>query len=179
MGGKHSVDVSSSRKRQRDVSVHSCEAGTLNVEEEGDKDPETPSLTKRRNIRSTSEYIYSTLFKGGINSDVTITALNKEWKVHKLYLSQSLYFRSMFSGQWKESDEPLIQLNIPDENVDVEALDLALSSLYKDEVELTPSRICPTLAAASLLQLDGLKEHCVQFMKDNLKCVCFCFSLLL
>ena len=47
MGGKHSVDVSSSRKRQRDVSVHSCEAGTLNVEEEGDKDPETPSLTKR------------------------------------------------------------------------------------------------------------------------------------
>jgi BTB/POZ domain-containing protein 13 len=74
----------------------------------------------------------------------------------------------MFSGQWKESDEPLIQLNIPDENVDVEALDLALSSLYKDEVELTPSRICPTLAAASLLQLDGLKEHCVQFMKDNL-----------
>ena len=29
----------------------------------------------RRNMRSTSEYIYSTLFEEGVNSDVTIVAL--------------------------------------------------------------------------------------------------------
>ena len=29
----------------------------------------------RRNVRSTAEYIYSTLFEEGVNSDVTIVAL--------------------------------------------------------------------------------------------------------
>lgn len=37
---------------------------------------------------ATSHYIYKTLFLDGIKSDVTIEALNYEWKLHKVYLCQ-------------------------------------------------------------------------------------------
>ena len=62
---------------------------------------------KRKKIKSTSNYIYQTLFRDGINSDLTIRALGtytvltvlcciysvrhctgKEWKLHKVYLCQ-------------------------------------------------------------------------------------------
>ena len=45
-------------------------------------------LSCRKRIKSTSKYIYQTLFLDGENSDVTIQALGKEWKLHKLYLKQ-------------------------------------------------------------------------------------------
>lgn len=42
----------------------------------------------RKKIKTTTEYIYQVLFVEGVNSDVTIKALDKEWKLHKLYLRQ-------------------------------------------------------------------------------------------
>lgn len=140
---------------------------------------------------------------------------------------QSGYFSSMFSGNWKESTEPFVSIDIPDPNITVEgkpsfvttlsycgeynprnktgkawgfaskagqclmlslfqedniliwhtyimhfttnlchkylsfmscacihaALDLAFSSLYRDEVHLVESEICSIIAAASMLQL--------------------------
>lgn len=37
---------------------------------------------------STSKYIYKSLFEEGKGSDVKIIALNKEWNLHRIYLSQ-------------------------------------------------------------------------------------------
>lgn len=39
-------------------------------------------------MKTTTEYIYQVLFIDGENSDITISALGKEWKLHKLYLKQ-------------------------------------------------------------------------------------------
>ena len=36
------------------------------------------------------------------------------------------------------------------------ALDLAFSSLYRDDVHLTETEICSTVAAASMLQMVGM-----------------------
>ncbi|XP_021365320.1 germ cell-less protein-like 1 [Mizuhopecten yessoensis] len=123
---------------------------------------------KRKRIKSTSNYIYQTLFLNGENSDVTISALGKEWKLHKLYLSQSPYFSCMFSGSWKESSQSEIYIDVADTNINEEALKIALGSLYKDYVFIKPVQVVNVLAAAMLLQLEGLIEQCSSMMKDTI-----------
>lgn len=124
---------------------------------------------RRKRIQSTSDYIYETLFNRGADSDITICALGKEWKLHRLYLRQSGYFSSMFSGSWKESNETQVTLDIPDLNITREALNIAFSSLYRDEFPLDEVQMCSIVAASSMLQLDGLLEHCKIYMRENIK----------
>ncbi|XP_065515163.1 germ cell-less protein-like 1 isoform X2 [Lathamus discolor] len=129
---------------------------------------------RRKKFKSTSEYIYLTLFLNGENSDIKIRALGEEWNLHKIYLCQSGYFSSMFSGSWKESSMNTIELEIPDQNIDVEALQVAFGSLYRDEVLIKPSQVVAVSAAACMLQLDGLIQQCGETMKEtiNAKTVC-------
>uniref|UniRef100_A0A665UY92 BTB domain-containing protein n=1 Tax=Echeneis naucrates TaxID=173247 RepID=A0A665UY92_ECHNA len=132
-----------------------------------------PNL-RRKKLKSTSRYIYQTLFLNGENSDICISALGQEWNLHKVYLCQSGYFSSMFSGSWKESNMMEINLEIPDQNIDTEALQVVFGSLYRDDVLIKPSKVVSILAAACMLQLDGLIQQCGETMKENIsvKTVC-------
>ena len=54
---------------------------------------------RRRCANSTSQYIYKTLFEDGSGSDVTVCALGKEWRLHKVYLRQvSKFFKGAVTG---------------------------------------------------------------------------------
>lgn len=125
-------------------------------------------VVKRKKLKGTCDYIYQTLFLDCEGTDVTIEALGKEWKLHRIYLRQSKYFQSMFNGSWKESNENHITLEIPDENIDIEALNTAFGSLYCDEVIITPTSVVPLLATANLLQLEGLCQQCSQAMMETI-----------
>ncbi|KAI5099529.1 germ cell-less protein-like 1 [Silurus meridionalis] len=161
-------------------SAHTCECKKRKRSSrcECDSEPEdedslldTPC---RKKLKSTSKYIYQTLFLNGENSDIRICALGQEWNLHKVYLCQSGYFSSMFSGSWKESNMMVIQLEIPDQNIDTEALQVVFGSLYRDDVLIKPSRVVSILAAACMIQLDGLIQQCGETMKENIsvKTVC-------
>ncbi|CAH1794550.1 unnamed protein product [Owenia fusiformis] len=128
-------------------------------------DLDTP---KRKKLKCTAKYIYETLFINGENSDITIAALGKEWNLHRVYIRQSGYFASMFSGSWMESTLDRITMDIPDENIDVHALEVAFGSLYRDDVSLVPARVTSVLAAASLLQLDDLVHQCGNIMEETI-----------
>ncbi|XP_046392711.1 protein germ cell-less isoform X2 [Ischnura elegans] len=146
------------RKRKRDE------------ESDDEVDPminEAMHTPKRKMLVTTAHYIYQTLFKEGINSDVTVVALGKEWKLHKVYLAQSPYFNSMFSGSWKESMESHVNIQIEDPNINLDALFVVLGSLYRDEFVLKPAEVVPVLAAATLFQLDGIITECIEIMKDS------------
>ncbi|MBN3280305.1 GMCL1 protein, partial [Polyodon spathula] len=159
------------RKRKRSSGCQ-CDSES---EEDGDSLLNTP---RRKKLKSTSRYIYQTLFLNGENSDIQICALGQEWNLHKVYLCQSGYFSSMFSGSWKESSMNVIELEIPDQNIDTEALQVAFGSLYRDDVLIKPSRVVMILAAACMLQLDGLIQQCGETMKEtiNVKTVCGYYS---
>ncbi|KAM8974141.1 germ cell-less protein-like 1 [Pelodytes ibericus] len=129
---------------------------------------------RRKKLKSTSKYIYQTLFLNGENSDIKICALDQEWSLHKIYLCQSGYFSSMFCGSWKESNMNVIKLEIPDQNIDTEALQVAFGSLYRDEVLIKPCRVVAILAAACMLQLDGLIQQCGETMKETLSIQTVC-----
>ncbi|XP_037071258.1 protein germ cell-less-like [Pollicipes pollicipes] len=104
------------------------------------------------------------MFKGGEGSDVTLHALGRKWRLHKLYLSQSPYFKSMFSENWREARENEISIEIVDPNITMAGLETALGSLYHDEVQLQPADVVSVVAAAALFQLDGLLTQCGEVM---------------
>ena len=118
----------------------------------------------------TSKYIYENLFVNGKYSDVTITALDHRWNLHRAYLEQCEYFRAAFNPAWSNSVSQLHELQIIDENITYEGYNLCFqlciyvkmsllglnsvfASLYQNEISFALSDISGILAAASLLGL--------------------------
>lgn len=69
---------------------------------------------------TTPQYIYKTFFVEEQNSDISVMALGKVWNLHKIYLCQSPYFASMFSGSWREREQNFIAIEIVDPKITLE-----------------------------------------------------------
>lgn len=124
---------------------------------------------KKRKMVCTAKYIYKALFLDGQDHDIIVDVLGKEWKLHKIYLQQSPYFASMFSGSWNETNKSYIKIEVPDPNVTLEALTVLFGSLYpSDEVTLEPCNIVAVLAAANLFQCEGLIDQCAEVMLQTI-----------
>jgi len=132
-----------------------------------DKIEKLLNTPKKKKLTTTSQYIYQNLFQEGRDSDVTVVALGRSWNLHKLYLCQSAYFSSMFSGRWSDSCKKEVNIQIDDPNVTLDALHTTLGSLYQDEISVEPSEVIPVLACATLLQLDGLIQQCTVIMEET------------
>lgn len=127
--------------------------------------PEPPSLT---------DFLYQRGFLRGEGSDVTVRAFNRDFKLHKLILSRSSYFESLFSAYWTSSsssssssndnvEPPVHNLCMDhDENITERALELALSRLYgHEDLEEERANVFGLFAVANFLDLPDLVEFCV------------------
>jgi len=122
---------------------------------------------KKKKLHTTSQYIYDNLFLSGKDSDVIVRALGKSWKLHKLYLQQSPYFASLFSGRWADGYKNVLNINIVDPCITLDSLHITFGSLYQDEITVEPGDVIPVLAAASLFQLEGLISQCLVIMDET------------
>ncbi|KYN04449.1 Protein germ cell-less [Cyphomyrmex costatus] len=138
-------------------------------ESESDYIERTLHTPKKRKLLTTAQYIYKTLFQEEKGSDITVLILGRAWRLHKVYISQSPYFASMFSGSWKESNEKVINVEITDPNITINSLSVVLGSLYQDEVSLEPKEVVDILATSTLFQLQGLIDECVDIMIPTVK----------
>jgi len=125
------------------------------------------STPKKKKLHTTSQYIYENLFREGKDSDIVVKALGKSWKLHKLYLQQSPYFASLFSGRWADGYKNVININIVDPCITLDSLHLTFGSLYQDEITVEPGDVIPVLAAATLFQLEGLISQCLVIMDET------------
>ncbi|XP_044765798.1 protein germ cell-less-like [Coccinella septempunctata] len=123
---------------------------------------------KRKKLESTTKYIYQALFEEGKNSDVTVCALDEEFHLHKIYLSQSPYFASMFGGSWNESTKNYISIDVVNPLITIESLRVVFGSLYDNEIILNPLSIVPILATATMFQLETLIEKCTEVMLETI-----------
>ena len=81
----------------------------------------------------------------------------------------SLEFESMFNGGWLESDgRSTINMTVVDPEVTPDALHVAFGSLYTDEISVLPEEAVSVLAAASLLQIDGLIEESSNVLSSSI-----------
>lgn len=76
----------------------------------------------------TSHVLYKA-FTEGAYSDVTISAFEKEYKLHKLLLDRAGYFRSLFNWESSQGLESFT-VEFDDENITEESFQLALRRLY-------------------------------------------------
>ncbi|EGI68012.1 PREDICTED: protein germ cell-less [Acromyrmex echinatior] len=134
---------------------------------ESDYIERTLHTPKKRKLLTTAQYIYKTLFQEEKGSDITVLILGRAWRLHKVYISQSPYFASMFSGSWKEANEKVISVEITDPNITINSLSVVLGSLYQDEVSLEPKEVVSILATSTLFQLQGLIDECVDIMIET------------
>lgn len=68
-------------------------------------------------------------------------------------LMPDLYGRNMLHGPWKEASAPIVTLQVDDNNVNGEAIALALAYLYGHHPKLNDNNAFRVLAAASFLDL--------------------------
>lgn len=122
----------------------------------------------RKKLLTTTQYIYNALFKEQKNSDVAVMALDKVWHLHKVYLSQSPYFYSMFNGSWKEAQQNFVHIKILDDRINADSLDAVFGSMYSDEIEIEVKDVIPVLATATLFHLDGIIDKCAEVMVDSI-----------
>ncbi len=77
---------------------------------------------------------------------MTVEALGREWRLHRLYLRQSPFFASLFSGAWREgAEQERVRITVADPNVTEEALHLALGSLYQVRFSIFHPHACYSL----------------------------------
>uniref|UniRef100_A0A1A9WV05 BTB domain-containing protein n=1 Tax=Glossina brevipalpis TaxID=37001 RepID=A0A1A9WV05_9MUSC len=158
-GGSLANMLSNRRKRKLNTdSINPCDEENLN----------SSQAPKKKRLLSTTQYIYQALFKEQKNSDIAIMALNKVWNLHKVYLSQSPYFYSMFNGSWRESCQDFVHVKILDERITLEALDAVFGSMYSDEIEIDAKSVISILATATLFHLDGVIDKCAEVMTETI-----------
>ncbi|XP_068146624.1 protein germ cell-less [Drosophila tropicalis] len=155
------VEVFGSRRKRK----HSTDSIQAQDEENAKQNATSP---KKKKLLTTTQYIYKALFKEQQNSDVAVMALDKVWHLHKVYLSQSPYFYTMFNGSWKEAQQSFIQITILDDRINVKSLDAVFGSMYSDEIEIEVADVIPVLATATLFHLDGIIDKCAEVMVDNI-----------
>jgi BTB/POZ domain-containing protein 13 len=140
-------------------------------DEDNDRDmmlEKTIHTPKKFKLPSTAQYIYRTLFKEGNNSDVTVIALGKPWKLHKVNLFQSPYFTSMFFGARRESKQDFVEIEVVDPKINLDSLHTVLGSLYLDEITVKPNEVVPILATATLFELEGIIDQCTDIMIETM-----------
>jgi len=123
---------------------------------------------RKKKLLTTMQYIYQTLFKEQKDSDVAVKALGKVWHLHKIYLSQSPYFKAMFNGSWKEGNQNYVDITILDDRINVDSLDAVFGSMYSDEIEIDAKDVVPMLATATLFHLNGIIDLCKEVMVDTI-----------
>lgn len=120
------------------------------------------------NLTSLCDHIHSEGFNSGSFSDILVHAMGSTYHLHRLILSRSSYFRNMLHGPWKEANATVVTLHVDDNNLNGEAIAMALAYLYGHHPKLNDNNAFRVLAAASFLDLQDLCAICTDFIISEL-----------
>ncbi|KAL6616656.1 hypothetical protein ACP70R_038926 [Stipagrostis hirtigluma subsp. patula] len=120
------------------------------------------------NLAALCDHVQAEGFGSGAFSDVVVEAMGATYRLHRLILSRSSYFRNMLHGPWREAGAPTVVLHIDDDNVDSEAITIALAYLYGQPPKLNDNNAFRVLAAASFLDLQDLCTICTDYIISEL-----------
>ncbi|KAK8947270.1 hypothetical protein KSP39_PZI006864 [Platanthera zijinensis] len=121
------------------------------------------------NLTSLYDHIQMEGFHSGAFSDIIIEVMGSTYRLHRLILSRSSYFRNMLYGPWKEAVAPKFVLKTDDPYVSSDAITMALKYLYGYYPKLNDDNAFRVLAAASFLDLQDLCVICTDFIIFELR----------
>uniref|UniRef100_A0A7N8Y3H2 Kelch-like family member 17 n=1 Tax=Mastacembelus armatus TaxID=205130 RepID=A0A7N8Y3H2_9TELE len=101
----------------------------------------------------------------GLLCDIVLHVSNKEIKAHKVVLAScSPYFHAMFTNEMSESRQTHVTLH----DIDPQALEQLVQYAYTAEIVVGEGNVQTLLPAASLLQLNGVRDACCKFLLSQL-----------
>jgi speckle-type POZ protein len=104
------------------------------------------------------------LFDDEICTDVTIKSKDGEFSVHKLIISRSEVFERMLSGETKEAQSGVIEI----EDIEYDVLVEMCRFLYYDEIPKLQTLAIELLVAADEYMISDLAARCCQFLTFNI-----------
>uniref|UniRef100_A0A8C5U9X5 BTB domain-containing protein n=1 Tax=Malurus cyaneus samueli TaxID=2593467 RepID=A0A8C5U9X5_9PASS len=101
----------------------------------------------------------------GLLCDIVLHVATKEIKAHKVVLAScSPYFHAMFTNEMSESRQTHVTLH----DIDPQALEQLVQYAYTAEIVVGEGNVQTLLPAASLLQLNGVRDACCKFLLSQL-----------
>ncbi|XP_076848127.1 kelch-like protein 17 isoform X2 [Brachyhypopomus gauderio] len=101
----------------------------------------------------------------GLLCDIVLHVASKEIKAHKVVLAScSPYFHAMFTNEMSESRQTHVTLH----DMDPQALEQLVQYTYTAEIVVGEGNVQTLLPAASLLQLNGVRDACCKFLLSQL-----------
>uniref|UniRef100_A0A8C7EAZ0 Kelch like family member 17 n=1 Tax=Nothoprocta perdicaria TaxID=30464 RepID=A0A8C7EAZ0_NOTPE len=101
----------------------------------------------------------------GLLCDIVLHVGPKEIKAHKVVLAScSPYFHAMFTNEMSESRQTHVTLH----DIDPQALEQLVQYAYTAEIVVGEGNVQTLLPAASLLQLNGVRDACCKFLLSQL-----------
>ena len=98
--------------------------------------------------------------------DMELKTATGSVKAHKVLLAaESEYFRTLFTGPFKEQSENVIDLSGTFDSVD--GLQETINYLYGIDIHITEEKLRPLLHAASILQIPELTIACGYYMVEK------------
>lgn len=97
--------------------------------------------------------------------DISIVIMGKMFRAHKIVLiSASPYFEAMFLSGMAESHKDTVVL----QNIEPDAFEAILGMIYDGKILISIGTVQSILCAASIFQIDHLKQACSEFMIKQL-----------
>ena len=97
--------------------------------------------------------------------DVQLVAKGATFPAHRVVLAAATpYFKTMFTGGFKENQMSEIRLN----DTSSEGLKCVLNAVYTGELSVSVENVCDVLPVASQLQLIEIIEHCAELLSGNI-----------
>lgn len=122
-------------------------------------------LYKPRDHFSDSFSRLSRLRKADQLCDISIVILDRVFRAHKVVLiASSPYFEAMFLSGLAESHKESVVL----QDIEPEAFEAILNMMYDGKILITVGAVQDILCAASIFQLDHLRQACSDFMTKQL-----------
>ncbi|XP_017546885.1 kelch-like protein 35 [Pygocentrus nattereri] len=107
-------------------------------------------------------------------TDVVLLVEGREFPCHRATLcASSRYFRSMFTGQMRESRQAVVPLK----EVSAAAMEHLLDFIYEGRVRLQEESVDRVYRAADLLDVPALSRACVDFLEQRV-CPSNCLGLI-
>ncbi|KAG9263656.1 kelch-like protein 35 [Astyanax mexicanus] len=118
--------------------------------------------------------VLNTFRQSGTFTDVVLLVEDREFPCHRATLcASSQYFRTMFTGQLRESRQTAVRLK----EVSAAAMEHLLDFIYEGRVRLQKESVESVFHAADLLDVPALSRACVDFLEQRM-CPSNCLGLI-
>ena len=98
--------------------------------------------------------------------DIELSVANRTFRAHKLVLVATIpYLKAMLSSGMRESRQETIELK----SIDPDAFETILDYAYTGEVVVSDENVQDLLPAASMLQIESLRDACCKFLEEQIE----------